>query len=88
MDAVPQRLKAVNIEYCLNPWLMQHMQSTNLDAVIPMKTDRFLTLRRAKSVVNHKHGRISSARPFEVEEEDDDDEIPLDISCKTGLQLW
>ena len=88
MDAVPQRLKAVNIEYCLNPWLMQHMQSTNLDAVIPMKTDRFLTLRRAKSFVNHKHGKISSARPFEVEEEDDDDEIPLDISCKTGLQLW
>ena len=41
MDAVPQRLKAVNIEYCLNPWLMQHTQSTNLDEVVPMKTDRF-----------------------------------------------
>ena len=23
-----------------------------------------------------------------MEGEDDDDEIPLDSSCKTGLQLW
>ena len=37
------------------------MQSTNLDEVVPMKTDCFLTLRRAKSVLNHKHGKILHA---------------------------
>ena len=40
---------------------MQHMQSTNLDEVVPMKTDCFLTLRRAKSVLNQKHGKILHA---------------------------
>ena len=63
MDAVPQRLKAENIDHMFESLanIMQHMHSTNLDEVVPMKTDRFLSLRRAKSVLNHNHGRILHA---------------------------
>ena len=63
MDAVPQRLKAENIDHMFESLanIMQHMRSTNLDEVVPMKTDRFLSLRRAKSVLNHNHGRILHA---------------------------
>ena len=66
---------------------MQHMQSTNLDEVVPMKTDCFFNF-EAGQKFSQSQTREDSARPFEVEEEDDDDEIPLDSSCKTGLQLW
>ena len=60
MDAVPQRLKAENIDHLFESLatIMQHMQSTNLEEVVPMKTDRFLSLSRAKSVLNHNHGKI------------------------------
>ena len=63
MDAVPQRLKAENIDHMFESLanIMQHMHSTNLDEVVPMKTDRFLSLRRAKSVLNHNHGKILHA---------------------------
>ena len=63
MDAVPQRLKAENIDHMFESLanIMQHMHSTNLDEVVPMKTDRFLSLRRAKSVLNHNHGKILQA---------------------------
>ena len=59
-DAVSQRLKAENIDHMFESLanIMQHIHSTNLDEVVPMKTDRFLPLRRAKSVLNHNHGRI------------------------------
>ena len=51
-DAVSQRLKAENIDHMFESLanIMQHIHSTNLDEVVPMKTDRFLPLRRAKSV--------------------------------------
>ena len=63
MDAVHQRLKAENIDHMFESLanIMQHMHSTNLDEVVPMKTDRFLSLRRAKSVLNHNHGKILHA---------------------------
>ena len=63
MDAVPQRLKAENIDHMFESLanIMQYIHSTNLDEVVPLKTDRFLPLRRAKSVLNHNHGRILHA---------------------------
>ena len=62
-DAVSQRLKAENIDHMFESLanIMQYIHSTNLDEVVPLKTDRFLPLRRAKSVLNHNHGRILHA---------------------------
>ena len=89
MDAVPQRLKAVNIEY----WILFESLANVTYAEYKFGRsssyeDRSLFNFEAGQKCPQSQTRADSARPFEVEEEDDDDEIPLDSSCKTGLQLW
>ena len=89
MDAVPQRLKAVNIEH----WILFESLANATYAEYKFGRsssyeDRLFFNFEAGQKCSQSQTREDSARPFEVEEEDDDDEIPPDSSCKTGLQLW
>ena len=58
------------------------MQNTNLDN---LNEDRSLFNFEAGQKCSQSQTRADSARPFEVEEEDDDDEIPLDSSCRLAV---